>query len=908
MATTVPNNERCVTPTSVLRSTAPKGLHRPDNVRLVEIDLEGTQIVEFVSLLKALLARMLLGVSADGKDAAALDTAKSDADQLFDEILEDAIKFCNSSLPKSAKTSPELSPSETAPETKTRSEMSQRMKSHLKDFCQGKSEMQRYLPISNAINTIMLQYDECLFGGLPCLGDHDRIIVIPNDPLVIESKQIELDLPTTKRKPDNIIVQLSHLLKLDDTCKDFDYRSWVQSVETESKEWKWARKGTDEKTSWLDVHCSLELKAYRVIGSAPLDQPTSEKQMLGDTSSTPASDVLQSSDPKSEIERRLASQASGSFTGAASSRSCEKKRSHAEAEGSQYAQKTTFSQKKRKIFHPGPPRITAEIQCAYYAIERLWAAWNVTHSIVLLLEGCDSYPCAFIKADMTSIDNMLSLRWYDAEGCIVTQPIDIIGRLPLFVVMVIILQRFDTAMWGLSDIQISQTTENGLVSYYLECDKAKRALFQLVGRRTFGADARSSDDAKISPPPLVSVTSVPSTAASHVLDSSEQSIAPQGPHDVLSNAPMITSAPPSPGSMPTLPKRRRSNHLKASNTPENTSSSLPVLQQSPLSIPSNAPGSTRKPQPLFFKAAWPENSRDREPQIIAEAISRANQYLGEFKAHVLEHIPTVVSWQEVKYTSTAIIRQLLGLHAEHSCTLLWMVSHKLHPIKSYDGQDFWKAFWELIRCHYLLWCIGVAHGDISINNLMYDIITRKAILNDFDLAALMNPGDVSPQKKGWEQTGTKPFMALELLDHANSPVKRRYWHDLESFAWCLLWQGMSDSFPHQAIFGSTSEVVVCKTRFAADVMKKTAKPGFEEIWPCIVDWVRAWVGRDLGFREKVEDSTKLVREFAEIVGKHGQLIPLDDPQLKWVDFQVSLQASSSSADAKMGDVTVSYAL
>ncbi len=37
---------------------------------------------------------------------------------------------------------------------------------------------------------------------------------------------------------------------------------------------------------------------------------------------------------------------------------------------------------------------------------------------------------------MISIDNMLSLRWYDAEGCIVTQPIDIIGRLPLFVVMV----------------------------------------------------------------------------------------------------------------------------------------------------------------------------------------------------------------------------------------------------------------------------------------------------------------------------------------------------------------------------------------------------------------------------------------------------------------------------------------
>ncbi|KAK0199580.1 hypothetical protein DFS33DRAFT_1267374, partial [Desarmillaria ectypa] len=772
------------------------------NVRLVEIDLEGTQIVEFVSLLKALLAKMLLGVSADRKDAVALDIAKIDADQLFDEMLEDAIKFCNSSILTSL---PELSSSETAPDTKTRSEMSQRMKSHLKDFCQGKSEMQRYLPISNAMNIIMLEYDGRLFGKVPCLSDHDRIIVIPNDPLVIESKQIRLDLPTTKRKPDNIIVQLSHLLKLDDTCNDFDYRSWVQSVETESKEWKWARKGTDEKTSWLDVHCSIELDACRVIGSTPLDQPTSEKQVLGG-----------STNPESEIECRLASQALGPSTEATSSRS-EKKRSHAEVEGSQYVHKTTSSQKKRKILHPDLPYITADIQCAYYAIERLRAAWNVTHSIVLLLE-----------------DNMLSLRWYDAEGCIVTQPIDIIGRLPLFVVMVIILQRFDAAMWGLSDIQISQTTENGPVSFYLESDKAKRALFQLAGRRTFGADARSSDDAKISPPPLVSVTSVPSAATSHALDGSEQ-----------------------------------------------------------------------KSHPLFFKAAWPENSRDREPEIIAEAVSRANQYLGEFKAYVLEHIPTVVGWQEVKYTSTAIIRQLLGLHAERSCTLLWMVSHKLHPLKDRDGQDFWKAFWELIRCHYLLWCIGVAHGDISIDNLMYSIVTGKAILNDFDLAALMNPGDVSPQKKGWERTGTKPFMALELLKMADGSVKRRYRHDLESFAWCLLWCGMSDSFPHQAIFGSTSEVLVYKYGFGIDIMEKTAKSSFEGIWPCIVDWVEVWLTRRIGRQEKVEDSTKFVRDFAEIIAKHGQSIPLDDPQLKWVDFQVSLQVSSSSTDVNTGDVTVS---
>ncbi|KAK0449041.1 uncharacterized protein EV420DRAFT_788562 [Desarmillaria tabescens] len=811
----------------------------PAKVRSIEIDLKGRQKVEFVSLLKALLARMLLGESADGKDMVALDTAKSDADQLFDEMLEDAVNFCNSSLPTSAKTLPELSSSEIAVETKpkmqtsTRSETSETMKSHLKDFCQAKSRKQRSLPISTAINTIMVEYDGRPFGRLPCLDDHHRIIVIPNDPLVIESLQLRKDSPAAKRKPDNIIVQLSHLLKLDDTCKDSDYRSWVQSVETESEKCKWAQKGTDKKTSWLDVHCSIELDTHRVIESAPLDQPMSKDQVLGGTSSTPASDVLQSSDRKGEVERQLSSQPSSSSIGAASSCSCEKKRNHTEVEESET--ETTSSHKKRKTSDPDPPRFPAEIQCAYYAIERLRAAWNVTHSIVLLLE-----------------DNMLSLRWYDAEGCIVTQPIDIIGRLPLFVVMVIILQRFDATMWGFSDVQISQTTENGPVSFCLESDKAKGTRFQLVGRRTFGADVRSSD-----------------VATSHVLDSSGQSITPQGPHDASSNAPITTSVPPSPSSI-----------LKASNTPQKASSSFPVRQQSSQNAPSDLPGSTRKSHPLFFKAAWPENSQDREPQIIAEAISRANQYLGEFKAYVLEHVPTVVSWQEVKFTSTAIIRQLLGLPVERSRTLLWMVCHKLCPIEKCNGQDFWKGFWELIRCHYLLWCIGVAHGDISINNLMYDAVTKKAILNDFDLAALMDPGDVSPQKKGWERTGTQPFIALELLDKADGSVKRRYQHDLESFAWCLVWRAMDDTFPRETILGSTADAVAHKTSLGIGVWKKTAKPGFEGIWPCIVEWIRAWVGRSCSFMPALEDGGDFVREFADIVGKHEQAVPLNDPQLK----------------------------
>ncbi|SJL06587.1 uncharacterized protein ARMOST_09929 [Armillaria ostoyae] len=868
---------------------------RLDNIRLGGIDLEGMQTIEFVSMLKALLARMLLGVSTDGKDTVALDRAKSDANQLFDKMLKDAIGFCNSSLTTSAKISP-------------RSKLSQEMKTNLKEFFRRNSETRRYL-LSTAINTIMLAYDGHHFGQLPCLNGDDRIIVIPNDPLVIESKKIKRDLPNAKCKPDNIFIQLSHLLKLklDDRCEDFDYRAWVESIETECKESKRVRRDADEKTSWLEVHCSLESEARRVIECAPLDQPMSEKQVLGGStflvqlpilvsvlallaaSSTPACDVLQFNDSKSESDRRLTSQASGSSTGAAS----EKKRSHAEAVGSEYASETTSSQKKRKTSDLDE-RFTAETQCAYYAIERLRAAWNVTHSIVVLLDGY----------------NMLSIHWYDSEGCIVTQSIDIIRQLPLFVVLVIILQRFDTAMWGLPDIQTSQTTENGRVSF--ELDKAKRSCFQLAGRRTFGACAwPRADDTKITPD---GTETSGGAATSPVLDGSEQSMAGQGLHD----APITTSTPP-----PMMRPIQQCRRLK-------TSSTVPY-QGSRAS-----PGSTRGPQSLFFKAAWPENSRDREPDIIAEAISRANKYLDKFKPYVLEHIPTVVSSQEVKHTSTGIIRLLLGLSAERSRTLLWMVCHKLDRIEEFyklpeedKAPAFWKAFWELIRCHYLLWRIGIAHGDISVGNLMYNAVTKKAILNDFDLAAVMKPGDISPQKKGFERTGTRPFMALELLRKANGEVRRRYWHDLESFAWCLLWCVMAEDFPREAIHGSLTDVYVYKFVMADDVRAKTAKSGFQSIWNCVVEWVHAlvvgpskdeelrkfvqkliaggaqipsdnpWLTRVLRSKDEDEDRNS-VKELIALVDEHGPKIPLDDPRLDWVEFQVPRQASSPSMDANVG--------
>jgi hypothetical protein len=65
--------------------------------------------------------------------------------------------------------------------------------------------------------------------------------------------------------------------------------------------------------------------------------------------------------------------------------------------------------------------------------------------------------------------------------------------------------------------------------------------------------------------------------------------------------------------------------------------------------------------------------------------------------------------------------------------------------------------------------------------------TRTGVLNDFDLARLVTPGNVYP--RGFDRTGTTPFLALDLLTEGaqDGKVERRYRHDLESFLWVLMW-------------------------------------------------------------------------------------------------------------------------
>ena len=67
---------------------------------------------------------------------------------------------------------------------------------------------------------------------------------------------------------------------------------------------------------------------------------------------------------------------------------------------------------------------------------------------------------------------------------------------------------------------------------------------------------------------------------------------------------------------------------------------------------------------------------------------------------------------------------------------------------------------------------------------MWDDRRKVGVLNDFDLARFADQKGAS----GQDNTGTLPFMALDLLSEKglHGEIPRRYRHEAESFTWCLI--------------------------------------------------------------------------------------------------------------------------
>jgi hypothetical protein len=99
---------------------------------------------------------------------------------------------------------------------------------------------------------------------------------------------------------------------------------------------------------------------------------------------------------------------------------------------------------------------------------------------------------------------------------------------------------------------------------------------------------------------------------------------------------------------------------------------------------------------LVVKVSWPEAVRVSEPEML-EKVHGIAQHNGDVNGHV----PEMIWSKKFEDTSTAKIRERLGLPTGGSRVLYMMILRKLKPITELDGDKFLYAWWETVKCESL---------------------------------------------------------------------------------------------------------------------------------------------------------------------------------------------------------------
>ncbi|EUC60743.1 hypothetical protein RSOL_362440 [Rhizoctonia solani AG-3 Rhs1AP] len=194
---------------------------------------------------------------------------------------------------------------------------------------------------------------------------------------------------------------------------------------------------------------------------------------------------------------------------------------------------------------------------------------------------------------------------------------------------------------------------------------------------------------------------------------------------------------------------------------------------------------TQGQPPLVAKLYWPNEDHQHEVKIIQRA--RKNKKL-------VNHLPDVYGWRIIDPIGTRRIRDQLGISSNSPCRprlLLMIIFEKLVPITKLKGDYLVYAWLQCVRAHYLLRQDGIRHLDISLGNLMLrkiksgDKFEYYGVINDWDLGDDEN--NLVESRK--DLTKTMLFTSLDLLKWRSpeAQVVQRYSHDLESFAWILIW-------------------------------------------------------------------------------------------------------------------------
>jgi hypothetical protein len=261
-------------------------------------------------------------------------------------------------------------------------------------------------------------------------------------------------------------------------------------------------------------------------------------------------------------------------------------------------------------------------------------------------------------------DDCLWISWIDREGAIFSSGFSFFKDLPLLLVLLLVLQRFERNQWGfiselstkdqsvlLQSICVGGTLgeEEVAVNFYAE-DKVHSG-WSLLGRATtvVGANVNKPHDGKSA----------------------------EGEHAV--------------------------------GLTVTTSSGMDEEQTEEWRLFYQARGEYRKAyanmiklHDLVLKVSWPEASRVEEWKVIEHA-----QRLGGNDKFIKGHIPDVKYARDFERYSTKHIRTFLGLEQDGSSgtrTLRLIVMNRLWPIYDLDGKQFWDAFWQCVACKCSSYC------------------------------------------------------------------------------------------------------------------------------------------------------------------------------------------------------------
>ncbi|THU76373.1 hypothetical protein K435DRAFT_771084 [Dendrothele bispora CBS 962.96] len=193
------------------------------------------------------------------------------------------------------------------------------------------------------------------------------------------------------------------------------------------------------------------------------------------------------------------------------------------------------------------------------------------------------------------------------------------------------------------------------------------------------------------------------------------------------------------------------------------------------------------------KFSFPPATRHSEASLIWSAL-RTSKQRPEW-SWVGNHLPNLKFWEDVELTGNEDfpqerIKAFLDEHCPdfgyEERVLRILVQDKLEPLTSLREEvQYAQVFCDVLQAHRWLYdhC-QILHRDISMNNIMVRKVDGKifGVLNDLDLASRITK-EMSATSK--HRTGTRPFMAYELLDPKNV-VSHLYRHDLESFFYVIL--------------------------------------------------------------------------------------------------------------------------